>query len=90
MSAKSTLPNNSIGLNEANISEANFGEAVWKYVAKKHSGAALNGSPLEQAPIPKGTVGEAHAMRRRILELSIAPDITHRAMLKVKGSSRLG
>ena len=90
MPHQSTLPNSSIGLNEANIAEANFGEAVWKYVAKKHSGAAITGSPIEQAPVPKGTVGEAHTMRRRILEMSIAPDIYMNRNLKVKGASRLG
>ena len=86
----STLPNSSIGLNTGNIAESNINEAVWGYVSKHHLGKALAGSPLEQAPIPKGTVGSATALRKRILELSLAPDIYMNRSLKVKSPFRVG
>lgn len=89
-SHKSTLSNAAIGLNSADIANSNINEAVWNYVSMKHSGAALAGEPLEQAPVPKGTVDEAHALRKRILQLSIAPDIMSNKHLKVKSASRLG
>lgn len=89
-SHKSTLSNAAIGLNSANIADSNINASLWNYVSMKHSGAALAGEPLEQASVPKGTVDEAHALRKRILQLSIAPDITGNKSLKIKGASRLG
>ena len=84
MKHQDTLPNESIGLNPDKIDESRFQEQVYKYVAKK--------GPMgdAQAPVPKGTVDEAHALRKRILELSIAPDIFANRHLKVKGAHRLG
>ena len=89
MPHQSTLNNASIGLNTGDIANSNINEALWNYVSKKHSAAAIAGEPLEQAPVPKGTVGEATALRKRILELSIAPDVYMNRHLKVKGASRL-
>jgi hypothetical protein len=85
-----TLPNSSIGLNSANIAEANIPEAVWNYVSKHHLGKAMAGEPLEKAPVPKGTVAPAGTLRKRILELSLAPDIYMISRLQPKGTARLG
>lgn len=90
MKHQSTLPNSSIGLNTANIADANINEALWSYVSKHHLAAGMSGEPLEQAPVPKGTVGPAGTMRKRILQLSIAPDIYLNSKLQPKGTSRLG
>ena len=84
MNTKSTLPSAAIGLNPDKIDEANFNEAVYKYIAHKDTTCDT------QAPVPKGTVGEAHALRKRILQLSLAPDIYMNKHLKIKGANRLG
>lgn len=89
-SHQSTLPSESIGLDPNKIDERNIEERVYRHLAMKHSKRALAGDTLEQAAIPKGTVDEAHALRRRILELSLAPDIYANRNLKIKGSHRLG
>jgi hypothetical protein len=77
-------------LNPDKIDEATFNEAVYKYVAREHSQRGLMGDTLEQAPTPKGTVGEANALRRRILQMSIAPDVYMNNKLKIKSPHRLG
>ena len=38
--------------------------AVFKYIAGK-----------KEAPVPKGSVGECNSMRKRILQMSLFPDI---------------
>lgn len=90
MSHKTTLPSTSIGLNPDRIDEASFNDAVYKYVAREHSKRGLMGDTLEQAPVPKSTVGEANTLRKRILQLSLAPDIYMNKHLKVKNPNRLG
>ena len=79
-----------IGLNPDKIDEASFNDAVYKYVAREHSQRGLMGDTMKQAPIPKETVGEAHSLRKRILQLSLAPDIYMNKHLKIKGANRLG
>ena len=82
---RSTLPSESIGLEPDKIDESRISEQVYRFVAKTNP--LMGGT---QAPVPKGTVDEAHALRKRILELSIAPDIFANRHLKVKGAHRLG
>ena len=62
--AKSTLPNESIGLNSDKMDEMNIPSAVYKYVVRK-----------QMAPTPKSTVGACNTMRERILQMSLFPDI---------------
>jgi hypothetical protein len=90
MSHKATLPSASIGLNPDRIDEASFNDAVYKYIAREHSKRGLMGDTLEQAPVPKSTVGEANNLRKRILQMSIAPDIYMNKHLKIKSPNRLG
>lgn len=80
----STLPNTSVGLNSDKIDEASFSEQVYKYVAKKDTTGDA------QAPVPKGTVDKAGALRKRILQLSLAPDIYLNSRLQPKGTACLG
>lgn len=84
-SHQSTLPSESIGLDPNKIDERKIEERVYQFVAQK---TPTTGGT--QAPVPKGTVDNAHALRRRILELSLAPDICLNRQLKVKGAHRLG
>ena len=63
-SHKSTLPNHSIGLNSDKIDEMNINHAVFQYVSRQ-----------AMAPTPKGTVGACDTMRKRILQVSLFPDI---------------
>lgn len=44
----------------------------------------------EQSPLPKGTIGKAAMLRRSILQMSLAPNISKSAMSKIKSPSRLG
>ena len=89
-SHRSTLPSESIGLEPDKIDERKIEERVYRYVAMEHGKRALAGDTIEQAPVPKGTVDNAHALRKRILQLSLAPDIYANRNLKIKGSHRLG
>ena len=63
-SHKSTVANHSIGLNSDKIDEMNINYAVFKYVNKK-----------QMAPTPTATVGACDTMRKRILQVSLFPDI---------------
>jgi hypothetical protein len=61
---KSTVPNLAIGLNSDKLDESNINGAVWRYVSRK-----------QMAPIPKQNVGACNTMRKRILQMSLFPDI---------------
>lgn len=74
----------SVGLNSDKIDEANFQEQVYRFVSRGDTRA------MNQAPVPRGTVGKANALRRSILELSLAPDIYMNRRLQIKDPSRLG
>lgn len=84
--AKSTLRSESIGLEPDKIDERKIEERVYRYVAMKEMG----GEPAEQAPVPKGTVDKAGALRRAILQMSLAPDIYMNKSLKIKSPLRVG
>jgi hypothetical protein len=84
--SKSTLRSESIGLEPDKIDERKIEERVYKYVAMK----SMDGEPAEQAPVPKGTVDKAGALRKAILQMSLAPDIYMNKSLKIKSSSRVG
>lgn len=84
MRHNSTQPNTSVGLNSDHIDEARFQEQVYKFVARDDTRGG------GQAPVPRGTVGKANALRRSILELSLAPDIYMNKRLQIKDPSRLG
>ncbi len=75
MKHQTALPNNKVGLESASISESNFSEQVYRFIAEKHSGRAMMGDTVKQAPIPKGTVAPCETLRKRILQLSLFPDI---------------
>lgn len=61
---KSTVPNHSIGLNSDRLDDMNINYAVFTYYNKK-----------AMAPAPKGSVGACDTMRKRILQVSLFPDI---------------
>ena len=84
MRHQSTQPNASVGLNTDQIDEANFQEQVYKFVARKDTRTG------GQAPVPTGTVDKAGALRKRILQMSLAPDIYLNSRLQIKDPSRLG
>jgi hypothetical protein len=84
--SKSTLRSDSIGLEPDKIDERRIEERVYRYVAMKDMG----GAPAEQAPVPKGTVDKAGALRKAILQMSLAPDIYMNTSLKIKSPSRVG
>jgi hypothetical protein len=50
----------------------------------------MDGEPAEQAPVPKGTVDKAGALRKAILQMSLAPDIYMNKSLKIKSPSCVG
>lgn len=61
---KLVIPNSVTGLNpETGEMQTNY--AVFKYVYGKE----------KTAPIPKGSVGQCDSLRKRILQVSIYPDI---------------
>jgi hypothetical protein len=84
--SKSTLRSESIGLDPDKIDERTVEEQVYRYIAKKN----MDGSPAEQAPVPKGTVDKAGALRKAILQMSLAPDIYMNKSLKIKSPSCVG
>jgi hypothetical protein len=84
--SKSTVRSESIGIDPENLDIRRTEEAVYKYVAKKN----MDGSPAEQAPVPKGTVDKAGALRKAILQMSLAPDIYMNNSLKIKSPSCVG
>jgi len=53
-----------VGLNSDKIDEMNVNFAVFKFAHEK-----------KEAPIPTGSVGKSDTMRKRILQLSLFPDI---------------
>jgi hypothetical protein len=78
--AQKVLPNQSIGLNSDKLDEMNTTFAVFKYIAGK-----------KQAPIPKGSTGECNTLRKRILQMSLFPDIyDKRAKLRSPGNVDFG
>lgn len=83
-SHKSTLPNSSIGLDSEKIDERRIEEQVYRHLAKQDT------TGIAESPVPKGTVAPAHELRKRILQLSLAPDVYMNRHLKMKGASRLG
>jgi len=64
MASKFTVSNVSIGLNSEKIDEMNLPNALFKFLHAK-----------KEAPTPTGTVGECNTMRKRILQMSLFPDI---------------
>jgi hypothetical protein len=84
--AKATLRSESIGLDPDKIDERKMEERVYQYVAHKQ----MAGEPAEQAPVPKGTVDKAGALRKAILQMSLAPDIYMNKSLKIKSPLRVG
>jgi hypothetical protein len=84
--SKSTLRSESVGLDPDKIDERTIEERVYRYIAMKNMG----GSPAEQAPVPKGTVDKAGALRKAILQMSLAPDIYMNKSLKIKSPLRVG
>ena len=77
--AKSTVPNHSIGLNSDKMDEINIPAAVMKFVSKK-----------QMAPTPKSTVGKCQTMRERILQMSLFPDIYDRKKPRHPGNVDFG
>jgi hypothetical protein len=64
MASKFTVSNASVGLNSEKIDEMNLPNALFKFLYNK-----------KQAPIPTRTVGECNSLRKRILQVSLFPDI---------------
>lgn len=62
--AQKVIPNHSIGLNSEKMDEMAINLALFKFVHGH-----------KQAPVPKGTTGECNTLRKRILQLSLFPDI---------------
>jgi hypothetical protein len=79
--AQKVVPNHKIGLNSDRIDEMNINFAVYTYLSKKKT----------DAPPPKRTVGQATTLRKRILQLSLFPDIyDKRANLRSPGNVDFG
>jgi hypothetical protein len=83
---KSTLRSESIGLDPDKIDERKIEERLYRFVAMKN----MDGMPAEQAPVPKGTLDKAGALRKAILQMSLAPDIYMNKSLKIKSPSCVG
>ena len=64
MASKFTVSNQSVGLNSEKIDEMNLPNALFKFLAGK-----------KEAPVPTRTVGECNTLRKRILQMSLFPDI---------------
>ena len=64
MTSQFTVSNQSIGLNSEKIDEMNLTNALFKFLHAK-----------KQAPTPTQTVGECNTLRKRILQVSLFPDI---------------
>lgn len=76
----SVQPNSFVGLNSDNINEPSVNVALYKYLHNK-----------KQAPPPTGTVGKCDTMRKRILQMSLFPDIyDKRAHLRNPGNVDFG
>ena len=61
---KNAVPNDTVGLSSEKLDESQLNSTLFRYVAKKKS-----------APAPTGTVGECNTLRKRILQMSLFPDI---------------
>jgi hypothetical protein len=89
-----TLSDTRVGLNSDKIDERNTEMALFRYVSRQDDKKAILREPrmkeTRQSSIPAGTYGPAMAMRKRILQLSLAPHITSNPRLKVEAPSRLG
>lgn len=89
-----TLSDTRVGLNSDKIDERNIEVALYRYVSKKEDKAGILREPklkeMKQSAIPAGTYGPAMALRKRILQLSLAPHITSNPRLKIEPPSRLG
>jgi hypothetical protein len=64
MASQYTVSNQSIGLNSEKIDEMNLTNALFKFLHTK-----------KQAPTPTQTVGGCNTLRKRILQVSLFPDI---------------
>jgi len=79
--AQKVVPNHKIGLNSDKIDEMNINYAVYTYLSKQKT----------NAPIPTRSVGETSTLRKRILQLSLFPDIyDKRANLRSPGNVDFG
>jgi hypothetical protein len=61
---KNSVQNDTVGISSEKLDESQLNSTLFSYVAKKKS-----------APVPTGTVGECNTLRKRILQLSLFPDI---------------
>jgi hypothetical protein len=61
---KNSVNNDTVGLSSEKLDESQLNITLFKYVASKKS-----------APIPTSTVGKCDTMRKRILQMSLFPDI---------------
>jgi hypothetical protein len=61
---KNSISNDTVGLASEKLDESQINTTLFKYVASKKS-----------APIPTSTVGVCDTMRKRILQMSLFPDI---------------
>lgn len=78
--AQKVIPNYKVGLNSEKLDEVNQNLALFKFIHGH-----------KQAPIPKGTTGECNTLRKRILQLSLFPDIyDKRAKLRNPGNVDFG
>lgn len=77
--AKSTVPNHKIGLNSDKIDEMNLDSALFRFLYAK-----------KEAPVPKRTVGRPQAMREKILQMSLFPDIYDHKKPKHPGNVDFG
>ena len=79
MSAQKVIPNNSIGL-DGGQDEMAITIALFKFVHGK-----------KPAPTPTGTTGECDTLRKKILQMSLFPDIyDKRAKLRSPGNVDFG
>jgi hypothetical protein len=85
-----TLTDSRVGLNADKIDQRNQEEAVFRYIAKDKPIREAKMKDSKQHAIPAGTYAPAVALRKRILQLSLAPHITSNPKLKVKEPSRIG
>lgn len=88
-----TLSDTRVGLNADKIDERNQEMAVYKYIAGDDKKGMLREprmKEMKQHSIPSGTYAPEMALRKRILQLSLAPHITSNPHLKVKSPSYIG
>ncbi len=89
-----TLSDSRVGLNADKIDERNTEVALFRYISKKDDRKGTIREPqlkdTKQHSIPEGTYAPAMALRKRILQLSLAPHITSNPKLKIEPPSRFG